>query len=136
MFGMDEFVLFMEFEVDFFDVFFYRYFVNKMEKVVVKKKKVDKKMIDDDDQVEFELDVDGEFLKKKFDDSEFEGDDSEDEFVVEEININDVFDSEDDEEFAILFKKICKNDFKEDSDDVVDEEFGKFECQEEVIEDE
>ena len=55
---------------------------------------------------------------------------------MEEININDASDSEDDEELAIPLKKIRKNDFKEDSDDAADEEFGKSERQEEAIEDE
>ena len=92
--GTDEFASLMESEVDPSDVFFHSYFANKTEKAAAKKKKADKKTTDDDDQAESESDADGELPKKKFDDSESEGDDSEDELAVEEININDASDSE------------------------------------------
>jgi len=131
--GTAEFASLTESEVDPSEVFFHRYFANKVEKAVAKKKKADKQTTEDEDSDEPESDDDGELPKKKFDDSESEGEESEDELDVEEINIDEASDS--DEELTVPLKKIGKHEFKEESDEEAEREILKSELIEEGIDD-
>ena len=96
--GTEEFASLMESEVDPSDVFFHARLrptrLLLLPGPAAKKKKVDKKTTEDASDAESESDPDGELPKKKYDDSESEGEESEDALAVEEINIDEASDSD------------------------------------------